>query len=124
MRTSADYSSPHLLINHFPDILLSAKSYHLCRASLARAGARPSSRSQVTAHSGHRVPLKWCEPASSFPPEIQEIAPSASAEPPREVFQVAHPVECQVRHTPLRIPGCARFLTRRIRGLTGTHVPR
>src|SRR5208282_3478030 len=35
MRTSADYSSPHLLINHFPNILLSAKSYHLCRASLA-----------------------------------------------------------------------------------------
>src|SRR5208282_3685086 len=34
MRTSADYSSPHLLINHFPNILLSAKSYHLCRASL------------------------------------------------------------------------------------------
>src|SRR5208282_904237 len=41
MRTSADYSSPHLLINHFPDILLSAKSYHLCRASLAVAW-RPS----------------------------------------------------------------------------------
>src|SRR5208337_1321131 len=35
MRTSADYSSPHLLINHFPNILLSAKSYHLCRASLS-----------------------------------------------------------------------------------------
>src|SRR5208282_4559271 len=47
MRTSADYSSPHLLINHFPDILLSAKSYHLCRASLDKTHLAESVRDHL-----------------------------------------------------------------------------
>src|SRR5208282_6748309 len=50
MRTSADYSSPHLLINHFPNILLSAKSYHLCRASLG-ASCLPTKKNRGEAQS-------------------------------------------------------------------------